>query len=308
MKIDDGLKIDTTALNALIEESEDLQVDAMRTIKDSLPALAEIREERRGEVNTDEIDTFNTHRRSLLRRMGFGASGIAARGVLGAGFGGLFAGLLATPARADTPLDVQILQTASSLERLAVNTYGVALGQGPAKLDAPAYKAVAAITVKSAQDVVTKFAMETMRQHDEHRKAFISQTQTLGGKPQDAPNRKFEPVVAKADLSTAQKLVDFAATLEKVATDTYLTNLSMLTDVKSKQIMGSVMGVEAQHLASLRAVGALLQGGAPQLIKIPIGADLANLPKAAGSVAFPDALENVNPPDLLAEPTSGDVK
>jgi hypothetical protein len=240
--------------------------------------------------------------------MGFGASGIAARGVLGAGFGGLFAGLLATPARADTPLDIQILQTASSLERLAVNTYGVALGQGPDKTNAPAYKAVAAITLKSAQDVVNKFAMETMRQHDEHRKAFIAQTQTLGGKAQDAPNRKFEPVVAKADLSTAQKLVDFAATLEKVATDTYLTNLSMLADVKSKQIMASVMGVEAQHLATLRAVSALLQGGAPQLIKIPIGADLANLPKEPVQKAFPDALEQINPPDMLAEPTSGDAK
>lgn len=308
MRIDDGLSIDVPALQELIEESQDLQVDAMRAVKESLPALADLREERRGEVDTDEIDAFNAHRRSLLQKMGFGASGIAARGLLGAGFGGLFAGLLATPARADTSLDVQILQTASSLERLAVNTYGVALGQGPDKMNAPAYKAVTSISVKSAQDVVTKFAMETMRQHDEHRKAFISQTQALGGKTQDAPNPKFEPVVAKADLSTPQKLVDFAATLEKVATDTYLTNLSMLGDVKSKQIMGSVMGVEAQHLASLRAVSALLQGGAPQLIKIPIGADLANLPKAAGSVAFPDALEKINPADLLAEPTTGAVK
>ncbi len=92
-----------------------------------------------------------------------------------------------------------------------------------------------------------------------------------------------------------------------MATDTYLVDLTMFEDMKSKVIMGSVMGVEAQHLATLRAVGALLEGGAPQLIKIPIGADLTKLPAAAGNVAFPDAFEQTQP-DLVAAPESGAVR
>ncbi len=309
MRSQDRLKIDTGTFDLLMEESRDLHVDAMKVAKESLPELAEIREERNGEIDTDEIDRFNEARRGVLARMGYGASGLAARTLLGGGFGGLFAGLLATPARADQALDVQILQTASSLEALAVATYSVALGEGPDKANAPAAKAVAGITDTGARNTVAAFAKETRRQHDEHKKAFQAQTTTLAGKLQDAPNPKFLPVVTGADLSTPAKVVDFAATLEKVATDTYLLNLSMLQDQRSKGIMASVMGIEAQHLATLRAVSALLAGGAVELIDVPFpAANIPRLPAAAGSVATPDALHKINGPDLIAEPTSGAVR
>ena len=170
MRIDEGLKLDTTAFSELMEESQDLHVDAMKVANDSLPELAQIREERKGEIDTDEIDRFNIARRGVLARMGYGASGIAARTLLGGGFGGLFAGLLATPARADQALDVQILQTASSLEALAIATYGIALGEGPMGANAPAAKAVAGITVADAKATVAAFAKETARQHTEHRR------------------------------------------------------------------------------------------------------------------------------------------
>jgi hypothetical protein len=65
-----------------------------------------------------------------------------------------------------------------------------------------------------------------------------------------------------------------------------------------------VMGVECQHLATLRAVAALL-ASAPDLIKIPIGADIAKLPAAAGSVAFPDAFEDVT---MASPPQEGAVR
>ncbi|HYQ65941.1 ferritin-like domain-containing protein [Actinophytocola sp.] len=264
-------------------------------MRETLPALREIREERRGEeIDTDEIKRFNQGRREVLARMAQGTSGLAAAGLVTGGFGGMFLGLLSTPARADTPLDIQMLQTASSLERLAVNTYGTAL-----KLP----------FIANGNAVVVKFAQTTMQQHDEHRQAFQNQTTALGGKAQDEPNPKFLQVVQQATpkLAAPVDVVDLAASLEKVATDTYLVNLSMFEDMKSKEIMGSVMGVEAQHLATLRAVSALLKGGAPDLIKIPIGADLAKLPAAAGSVAFPDALEQTQD-DLIAPPESGAVK
>lgn len=289
------MSIDERKLNELIVESQDLQVDAMNGIKATLPELAEIREERRGkEVDREEIDRFNANRRGLLAKMGIGAGGLATRGLVGGGLGGLAAAILATPARADRPLDIQILQTASSLERLAVNTYNTALGLP---------------FIRNGNATVIAFARETMRQHDEHRKAFQAQTTTLGGKVQDQPNPKFQDVVNKAapGLKAPIDVVRLAANLEKVATDTYLVNLTMFEDVQSKSIMGSVMGVEAQHLATLRAVEALLQANAENLVKVPIGADLAKLPAAAGSVAFPQAFE-MTTPELIADPQSGAVK
>lgn len=286
------MAVDDRAFQELIAESQDLHVDAIRQMRQTLPALAEIREERRGqEVDTDEVQRFNTGRRQVLARLGYGTATV---GLLSGGFGAMFAGLLSTPAHADVALDIQILQTASSLERLAVNTYATALTLP---------------FIKDGNAVVVKFAETTRQQHDQHRNAFQAQTTALGGKPQDAPNPKFLQVVEAATpgLKGPADVVKLASSLEKVATDTYLVNLSMFSDMKSKEIMGSVMGVEAQHLATLRAVGALLAGGAPQLIKIPLGADLAQLPAVAGSVAFPDALEQTQD-DLIAAPTTGAVK
>lgn len=121
--------------------------------------------------------------------MGAGAGGIAARGLLYGSLGSLFTDLLASPARADESLDIQILQTASSLERLAVNTYNAALTMNLGGVgDVPG----------TAGMVIKTFAMTTMQQHDEHRLAFQAQTKALGGEAQDAPNRKFQAVVDKA--------------------------------------------------------------------------------------------------------------
>lgn len=289
------MSIDDRTMKNLMAESQDLHVDAIKGIKETLPELAEIREERRGQpIDVDEINRFNAGRRQVLKGMGYGAGGLAARGLVAGGFGAMFAGILATPAYADQALDVQILQTASSLETLAVATYGTALTLP---------------FIKNGNPVVVAFAQTTMSQHDEHNKAFAAQTTALGGKPQTMPNPKFAAVVQQAapGLKAPADVVTLASSLEKVATDTYLVNLTMLDDMKSKVIMSSVMGVEAQHLATLRAVGALLAGGAPELIKIPIGADLAKLPAAAGSVAFPDALEQTDPM-LLAAADTGAVK
>ena len=67
--------------------------------------------------------------------------------------------------------------------------------------------------------------------------------------------------------------------------------------------MASVMGVESQHLAMLRAVGALLARRADDLIAIPV--DVAALPAAAGSVAFPEAFEGIT---MASPPQEGAVQ
>lgn len=280
------MSLDDRALNALIVESQDLHSDSMMAARASLPDVADAVADRRREGFVGERDAivrFFGERRSLLRRLGLGAGG--------AGIGAVLFNALATPASADNNLDIQILQTASSLEILAIATYGAALTLP---------------FISGGNPVVLKFAQTTMSQHDEHRQAFQAQTKTLGGTVQTNPNPKYAPVVetAKPTLKAPADVVKLAATLEQVATETYLADLNMFTDTKSRALMASVMGVECQHLATLRAVGALL-AGAPELIKIPLGADVAKLPAAAGSVAFPDAFEGVT---MASPPAEGAIK
>ncbi|MEO8698178.1 MAG: ferritin-like domain-containing protein [Acidimicrobiales bacterium] len=268
------MSIDDKALHRHIEESQDLQSDAMRR---TASTGVELQDYAHDLANRDKGRAANdlrallTGRRRLVRKLGLTAGGI--------GLGGTLFQMLTSPASAAEPVEVQMLQTASSLEILAVATYGAALTLP---------------FIKDGNAVVVKFAQTTMMQHDEHRKAFQAQTKALGGKEQTNANPKYAPVVeqAKPMLKTALDVVKLAATLEQVATETYLVDLKMFTDLPSRSLMASVMGVESQHLATLRAVRALLEGNVPDLIKIPLGADVAKLPAAAGSVAFPDAFSS----------------
>jgi hypothetical protein len=266
------------------EESDDLHADAMRAARGALPALTDIGEERRGVVDTGEIERFNHARRTLLGRL------------VGAAGAGLALTLLAPPARADIALDIQILQTASALEAVAAFTYGVALGEGPEGPGAPA-----AVALATRPDVA-RLARDTQRRHAEHRKAFQSQTVALGGRAQDSPHPRFLALASGADLSTPAKVVDFATTLEKVATDTYLLNLALIEDSRTRALMAGVMAVEAQHLATLRLLA--MHPTPPPFA----AADLARLPSSAGRAPFPDALHAVSGPDLVADPASGALR
>lgn len=296
------MALDDRRFGELVEQSEDLHVDAMRDIRSTLPGLREIGNDRRGQpVDVEEVRRFNSSRRRVLCTLGLGAADLGARSLAYGSLGSLLLGFVANPARADETLDVQILQTASSLERLAVDTYDAVLKMNLGRIrDLPG----------AAGKVMVTFLTTTMQQHEEHKQGFQAQTSALGGVPQDISNRKFQPIVAAQVSRMAQPVdvVDFAATLEKVATDTYLLNLTMLEDKRSKQIMASVMGVEAQHLATLRAVGAMLRANVGDLIRLPIGPELARLPKTVGSVAFPDPLEKVNADALIAQPDTGSVR
>jgi hypothetical protein len=233
--------------------------------------------------------------------------GVIGRSAGGAVLGGAAAVALSTQrGGADTALDVRILQTASSLEALAVLAYSTALGEGPDGPAAPAATALAGVAGAGARATLAGFVRDTRRRHSEHRRMFQARTTALGGRVQDAPNPKFLPLLVGADLSTAPKLIEFAATLEKVATDTYLLGLSILTDQPSKVLLAGVMAVDAQHLATLRTVAALLGAGAEPLVTFAVPtSDLAKVPGPVGSVAFPDALHTIGGPELVAEPSSG---
>lgn len=285
------MAVDERRLDELIVESQDLQADALRDVRATLPDLREIGADRsRRPIDPERVRAVDRARRRTLAGGGMGIGALAARGLLGSALGATVAGLVGRPVAAQTEadLDVQILQTASSLEVLAVATYQAAL-QLP--------------FIADGNPVVKQFAETTMEQHDQHRAAFQDQTRALGGTVQDQPNARYQQVVADATpgLTDPAAVVELAATLEEVATDTYLADLALLSDGELRRLMGSVMGVESQHLATLRAVGALLAAD-PALIALP--PDLPALPEAAGRVAFPDPFEG---PDMASPPEEGAV-
>lgn len=278
------------ALKGLIEESQDLHSDAMREVKPALAGLTELRHDAPTEpLDTATIARINDERRTSSHRTG---ASLAGAGLLSTGIGAALVGLLASPASADEAMDIQMLQTATSLELLAVATYAAAL-------ELP--------FIANGNAVVKTFAETTMTQHKEHGEAFAASTKALGGTEQTNPNAKYLAVVeeTKPTLAAPGDVVTLASTLEEVATDTYLANLAMLSDSDAKALFASIMGVECQHLATLRAVGALLAGGDAGVALIAIPTDVAALPAAAGSVAFPEPFEE---PDLASPPAEGAVK
>jgi rubrerythrin len=255
------MSIDERALEQLIERSEDVQSDAMRTTRESLAELTELGQERRARGG-ERDEGFRIMRSPLA--------------LAAAGLGGAWLALTATAAGADEAADVQILQTAASLENLAVATYATAL-------------TLPFIGGASANGVVKAFVMKTKDQHQAHAEAFNAAVKQLGGKEQKNPNPVLLDVVnkAKPTLTAPDKVVDLAIELENGAAQTYVANTGTVGDANARKVFASIMGVEAQHVSILLAVKALLAGGAAQLIALP--PDATQLPAAAGSVGFPDA-------------------
>ena len=171
----------------------------MTTTKEQLDELVELsHEQRRDGVAT--IATAGSAPRSLL-------SGVPRSGILAAaGLGTAMAVLMASPAFADKTIDVQMVQTAASLENLAVATYDVAL-----TLDF--------IGGASANAVVKAFVTKTRDQHKDHAQAFNAAATRLGGKAQTAPDPVLLTVVnnAKPTLTGPGPVVDLAKELEQTA-------------------------------------------------------------------------------------------
>ena len=132
------MAIDDVRLRDLLEQSQDLHSDAITTTWTSLDELVEFgHDERRDGGETEPTDERHHARVGAL----------PTRGILAAaGLGTAMVALLARPAFADKALDVQMLQTAASIENLAVATDDTALA-----LD---LENVAAATYLAAIDVV----------------------------------------------------------------------------------------------------------------------------------------------------------
>jgi hypothetical protein len=273
------VELDETALRGLIEESQDTHADAINAAREPLAEMVDLgREARANGLDPDESREFAAENRRRLSRTGKRAGGLlAATGVIAA-----IANFTGSKAFASMGTDVQVLQTASSIEVLAVATYKTAL-------------TLPYIGGSSANPVIKAFATTTMGQHQQHLAAFQSATTSLGGTKQTKPDPAFVPVVNKAvgaitkasAADGALLVVGLALELENIAAETYVNNMSLLADANAKKVTASIMGVEAQHVAILYAVQALLKGGAGADITLP--PPTASLPAAAGSVGFPNA-------------------
>jgi hypothetical protein len=248
------VEIDETALRGLIEESQDTHADGVRASREPLEDMVDLGQQARAVASTDDDENraFARENRSRL-----GATARKAGGLLaGAGVIAAIADFIGSPAFASSGTDVQVLQTASSIEVLAVSTYKTALS-------------LPYIGGSAANPVIKAFATTTMSQHADH----LS--------------------ITKASPANGPLLViGLALELENIAAETYVNNMSLLTSANAKKVTASIMGVEAQHVAILNAVQALLKAGAAADITLPPPA--AKLPAAAGSVGFPNAFYPVS--------------
>jgi hypothetical protein len=283
---------DPRDLSELLEESEDLQADALRPTHDTLDELVELNHSARDEDRAANVAFHEEHQRSLHSSLG-------ATTILGAAGGVALVGVLASAAAAASSSDVQLLQTAASIENLAVSTYKTAL-------------TLPYIGGSGADPVITKFAQETMGQHVQHADAFNAAAKHLGGKAQNKPDPAFVPVVNKAVASLsgataaqgALGVVGLALELENIAAETYIKDTTLAQSAPNKALFASIMGIEAQHVSVLLAVQALLKASAPQLISLSPGTAAA-LPAVAGSVGFPNAFYQTN---MAAPAKPGAVK
>ncbi|MCX4549746.1 ferritin-like domain-containing protein [Streptomyces sp. NBC_01387] len=240
--------IDTGLLKELTEQSQDLNSDALRVTNAALADFAE----------SSESTT-----RHWWQRRGTLLGAVGAASLLGAG-----------RAAAASSTDIMALQTAASLENLAVSVYHTAAGLP---------------FIRTGNKAVLAFITKTAAQHTAHAQAFNAAATKAGGKEQTGTDPKYAAVVKQTlpTLKTSADVVKLAISLEDVAAQTYTKNVGQVNETNLRQLFASVAPVEAQHRATLLAVQALLADGDTSLIAIPT--DVAKLPASIGSVGFPDA-------------------
>ncbi|MFN2568790.1 MAG: ferritin-like domain-containing protein [Candidatus Dormibacteria bacterium] len=174
-----------------------------------------------------------------------------------------------TTAQTSPGADVQMLQTAASLENLAVAVY----------TNPTAQQLIAAI----GNHVLVGFVTKTVEQHTDHAKAFNAAAVALGGGQQMNLDRAvFDTVVspALARISGPVGIIQLALTLEDAAAQTYVRFAGEVGDGRALQPLAAIAAVEAEHTGVLRILQVLLEAGVsgatatllPDLASIPGGA------------------------------------
>lgn len=263
------MTFDDHRMAGLLEESQDLHSTAMRLTHAAVDEIVETGNERRAR---GEVELSGPGRRTFLRRS------LLAAGVVGGGALGTSIFSRMTTVFAAGSADVMMLQTAASIENLAVAVYRKAAALPPA---------VSGASIPA----VRTFVVTTIQQHTDHANAFNAAARQLGGMAQTAIDQPvYDAVVtpALARIKGPADVVALAQTLEDAAAQTYVKFGGQVDDKNALNAFATIAPVEAQHSAVLLAVAALIAGGEPQLITISPPVNVSMLPAAAGSVGFPN--------------------
>lgn len=137
--------------------------------------------------------------------------------------------------------DIMVLQTAASIENLAVSVYTTAAGLP---------------FIKSGNATVAAFIAKTTAQHTAHAEAFNAALTRAGAKTQTGPDPKYAAVVKSAlpGIKTPGDVVSLAITLEDVAAQTYAKYVALASNASMRTLFGSIAPVEAMHAAVLQFV------------------------------------------------------
>jgi hypothetical protein len=183
-----------------------------------------------------------------------------------------------------SPIDIEVLQTASSLEILLLGLYR---------------KVLSAPYVQNGVPLFGTFAAQTLAQHDAHRQAVQALCASLGGRVQIAPDPKYKDAVDQAKLTDSKGIIGLLSMFEGVIASTYQADLSLVSDPRARSLVASIMGVESQHLAVLQMLQVLVGQGSGRLFEDPLAADLGKFPpeavRAALAQTFP-VPTNASPP------------
>src|SRR5579863_1348409 len=230
------MPIDEPRLHELIEQSQDIHSDAMRATVTTLDEVVEM-----GHVTRARGDVDNERRRFLTRSL-FAAGAVTA-GAFGSSF---LRGAVTRVYAAGT--DVDALQTSAAIENLAVAVYTKAASL-PANVSG------------AANPVVLKFVQTTIQQHTDHANAFNAAIMQLGGKAQTGIDMTvYNGVVTPAlpKITGPVDVLSLAITLEDAAAQSYVKFGSDASDANAIKTWASIAPVEAQHVAVLTAVKALV--------------------------------------------------
>jgi hypothetical protein len=176
----------------------------------------------------------------------------------------------------EAPLDVQVLQTAASLENLVVTSYTTA-----AKLP---------FVVKGSAQLRDLIARNTAH-HGAHAQAFNLSVRKAGGAQQHAADTRYAGSVDRilADMKDPTSLVGLLTELEDIIAQT-CTRYAILAAAGSvRALFATVAPVEAQHGAELLIVRTLLDDGHAGAAGAT-AADARALPALVGTAGIPQAV------------------
>lgn len=178
-------------------------------------------------------------------------------------------------AASEAPLDVQVLQTAASLENLAVASYTTA-----ARLP---------FVVKGSEGLRALIA-RNMAHHTAHAQAFNLSVHKAGGAQQHAPDARYAGSVGRilAAMKDPTSLVGLFTELEDIIAQSCTRYAILATGGSVRSLFANVAPVEAQHGAELLIMRTLLDVG--RAGTGATAADARALPAAVGTAGIPQAV------------------